>query len=65
MKSYKHSQKYDSENKLELDYDHYKSIVVEPVGRLLANINDQIYDQIVKILDISKHRVKNVRDLIG
>lgn len=31
---------YDNENKLELDYDHYKSIVVEPVGRLLANIND-------------------------
>lgn len=55
------SVEYDTENKLELDYDHYKSIVVEPVGRLLANINSQIYDQIVKILDISKHRIKNVR----
>lgn len=38
---------------------------MEPVGRLLANINDQIYDQIVKILDISKHRIKNIRELIG
>jgi hypothetical protein len=30
--------------KLVIDYDYYKSVVVEPVGRLLRDINSQIYD---------------------
>lgn len=34
---------------------------MEPVGRLLANINDQIYDRIVDILKISKTRVKHLK----
>jgi hypothetical protein len=31
------------------------------VGRLFASINNQIYDQIVKVLKISNERVKNIR----
>lgn len=46
---------------MEIDYDYYKSVIVEPVGKLLGSINVQIYDQIVKILDISKRRIKNIR----
>lgn len=68
LKSFKRSQSklcdnaaFDGDNKLEIDYDYYKSIAVEPVGRLLVNINNQIYDQIVSNLGISKQRIKNIK----
>lgn len=40
----------EPDKRLEVDYDHYKSVVIEPIGRLLCNINDKIYDQLVDIL---------------
>lgn len=34
------------------------------MGRLFASINNQIYDQIVKVLKISNERVKNIRYIL-
>lgn len=45
-----HNIENEAEKRLEVDYDHYKSVVIEPIGRLLCNINDKIYDQLVDIL---------------
>ena len=52
---------FTPEKALEIDYDYYKSEIVEPVGRLLLHINESIYDQLVTVLDISKKRRKTLK----
>lgn len=52
---------FTPENALEIDYDYYKSVIVEPIGRLLLHINNTLYEQLVTILDISKRRRKDLK----
>ena len=52
---------FTPENPLEIDFDYYKSVIVEPLGRLLHHINSNLYDQLVEILDISKRRRKDLK----
>lgn len=55
------SLEFTPERALEIDYDYYKSVIVEPVGRLLHHINSNLYDQLVEILEISKRRRKDLK----
>ena len=52
---------YTPEKALEIDFDYYKSVIMEPIGRLLSHINSQLFDQLVEIFGVSKKRQKALK----